>query len=179
MSPRSSRTGRSGQVRAPAQLNSAPTSTLYLGDFVDAASRFPLLGAWCPGHPPYAVPCIATSIGVVINVYWPPNRWTEFPLVVESSVALRSLVRRNIIPPPPQSPPPPAHATPAANAPFLAVPNRARPARRGNSVTVSTSPLCAACITMPGRMLPVRSRTQPSARPSAADGTSFPGIVTS
>jgi signal peptidase I len=48
-----------------------------LGDFVEQSSdsRFWQRGA--PGHPPYAVP-ESHIVGVVINIYWPINRWTSF-----------------------------------------------------------------------------------------------------
>jgi len=48
-----------------------------LGDFPDQSSdsRFWQQGA--PGQPPYAVPG-SYIIGVAINIYWPPNRWTSF-----------------------------------------------------------------------------------------------------
>ncbi len=51
--------------------------TFVLGDFPDNAfdSRFWKEGA--PGHPSYAIPK-ANIVGVVINVYWPPSRWTAF-----------------------------------------------------------------------------------------------------
>jgi type IV secretory pathway protease TraF len=48
-----------------------------LGDFVaqSADSRFWERGA--QGHPPYAVP-ESHLVGVVINIYWPINRWRSF-----------------------------------------------------------------------------------------------------
>ena len=48
-----------------------------LGDFVEQSSdsRFWQRGA--PGHPPYAVP-ESHIVGVVVNIYWPINRWTSF-----------------------------------------------------------------------------------------------------
>lgn len=65
----------SGPGSSPVELG--PDEYFVLGDFVDAAfdSRFWEKGA--PGHPPYAVPSSYVD-GVVINVYWPPNRWTSF-----------------------------------------------------------------------------------------------------
>jgi signal peptidase I len=48
-----------------------------LGDFVEQSSdsRFWQRGA--PGYPAYAVP-ESHIVGVVINIYWPPSRWTSF-----------------------------------------------------------------------------------------------------
>jgi signal peptidase I len=48
-----------------------------LGDFVEQSSdsRFWQRGA--PGYPPYAVP-ESHIVGVAINIYWPPSRWTSF-----------------------------------------------------------------------------------------------------
>jgi len=65
----------SGPGSVPVTLG--PDEYFVLGDFVDAAfdSRFWEQGA--PGHPPYAVPA-SYIVGVVINVYWPPDRWTSF-----------------------------------------------------------------------------------------------------
>ena len=54
-----------------------PDEYFVLGDFVEqsADSRFWERGA--PGYPPYAVP-ESHLVGVVINIYWPIDRWTSF-----------------------------------------------------------------------------------------------------
>jgi signal peptidase I len=68
-------TVHSGPGSVPVVLG--PDEYFVLGDFVDqsADSRFWEQGA--PGHPPYAVPT-SHMVGVVINIYWPPSRWTSF-----------------------------------------------------------------------------------------------------
>jgi signal peptidase I len=65
----------SGAGSSPVTLGS--DEYFVLGDFPDNAfdSRFWKEGA--PGHPPYAIPK-PNIVGVVINVYWPPSRWTAF-----------------------------------------------------------------------------------------------------
>lgn len=64
-----------GPGSVPVQLG--PDEYYVLGDFVEqsADSRFWETGA--PGHPPYAVPQ-SHLIGVVINIYWPIDRWKTF-----------------------------------------------------------------------------------------------------
>jgi signal peptidase I len=65
----------SGPGSQPVELGS--DEYFVLGDFVDQSSdsRFWQRGA--PGHPPYAVP-ESHIVGVVVNIYWPINRWTSF-----------------------------------------------------------------------------------------------------
>jgi signal peptidase I len=65
----------SGPGSVPVELGA--DEYFVLGDFVDQSSdsRFWQKGA--PGHPPYAVPA-SNIVGVVINIYWPPSRWTSF-----------------------------------------------------------------------------------------------------
>ena len=65
----------SGPGSEPVELGS--DEYFVLGDFVEQSSdsRFWQRGA--PGHPPYAVP-ESHIVGVVINIYWPINRWTSF-----------------------------------------------------------------------------------------------------
>jgi signal peptidase I len=64
-----------GPGSEPVELG--PDEYFVLGDFVEQSSdsRFWQRGA--PGHPPYAVP-ESHIVGVVINIYWPINRWASF-----------------------------------------------------------------------------------------------------
>jgi signal peptidase I len=65
----------SGPGSEPVELG--PDEYFVLGDFGDQStdSRFWEHGA--PGYPPYAVP-ESYITGVVINIYWPINRWKAF-----------------------------------------------------------------------------------------------------
>lgn len=65
----------SGPGSVPVELGS--DEYFVLGDFVDAASDSRMWERGAPGHPPYAVPA-SHIVGVVINIYWPPDRWTSF-----------------------------------------------------------------------------------------------------
>jgi signal peptidase I len=65
----------SGPGSEPVELR--PDEYFVLGDFVDQSSDSRLWQLGAPGHPPYAVP-ESHIIGVVINLYWPINRWTGF-----------------------------------------------------------------------------------------------------
>ena len=65
----------SGPGSVPVELG--PDEYFVLGDFVDESSDSRLWQNGAPGHPPYAVPA-SHIVGVVINIYWPPGRWTSF-----------------------------------------------------------------------------------------------------
>jgi signal peptidase I len=65
----------SGSGSRPVALG--PDEYFVLGDFVDQAADSRLWEQGAPGYPPYAVPA-SHIVGVVINIYWPPNRWTSF-----------------------------------------------------------------------------------------------------
>jgi signal peptidase I len=65
----------SGPGSEPVQLG--PDEYYVLGDFVQLSSDSRLWKRGAPGHPPYAVP-ESHLIGVVINIYWPINRWRSF-----------------------------------------------------------------------------------------------------
>ncbi len=65
----------SGPGSAPVQLG--PDEYFVLGDFPERSADSRLWEQGAPGHPPYAVP-ESHLIGVVINIYWPPSRWTSF-----------------------------------------------------------------------------------------------------
>lgn len=65
----------SGPGSVPLELSS--DEYFVLGDSVDASSDSRMWERGAPGHPPYAVPA-SHIVGVVINIYWPPNRWTSF-----------------------------------------------------------------------------------------------------
>ena len=65
----------SGPGSVPVELG--PDEYFVLGDFVDASSDSRFWEQGAPGHPPYAVPA-SHIVGVVINIYWPPSRWTSF-----------------------------------------------------------------------------------------------------
>jgi signal peptidase I len=65
----------SGPGSVPVELG--PDEYFVLGDFVDQSSDSRFWERGAPGHPPYAVPT-SHLVGVVINIYWPPSRWTGF-----------------------------------------------------------------------------------------------------
>jgi signal peptidase I len=65
----------SGPGSVPVELG--PDEYFTLGDFADASSDSRLWENGAPGHPSYAVP-ESNIVGVVINIYWPPGRWTSF-----------------------------------------------------------------------------------------------------
>jgi signal peptidase I len=65
----------SGPGSIPVTLG--PDEYFVLGDFVDASSDSRFWEQGAPGHPPYAVPA-SNIVGVVINIYWPPDRWASF-----------------------------------------------------------------------------------------------------
>jgi signal peptidase I len=65
----------SGPGSVPVELG--PDEYFVLGDFVDCAADSRMWERGAPGHPPYAVPA-SYIVGVAINIYWPPSRWTGF-----------------------------------------------------------------------------------------------------
>ncbi len=65
----------SGPGSVPVQLGA--DEYFVLGDFVEQSSDSRFWEQGAPGHPPYAVPRSYVD-GVVINIYWPPSRWTSF-----------------------------------------------------------------------------------------------------
>jgi len=65
----------SGPGSVPVELRS--DEYYVLGDFVDVSSDSRFWQEGAPGHPPYAVPA-SHMVGVVIDIYWPPSRWTSF-----------------------------------------------------------------------------------------------------
>jgi signal peptidase I len=65
----------SGPGSVPVELG--PDEYFVLGDFVDQSSDSRFWERGAPGHPPYAVPA-SHMVGVAINIYWPPSRWTGF-----------------------------------------------------------------------------------------------------
>ncbi len=65
----------SGPGSGPVQLGA--DEYFVLGDFVEQSSDSRFWDHGAPGHPPYAVP-ESYIVGVVINIYWPINRWTSF-----------------------------------------------------------------------------------------------------
>jgi signal peptidase I len=65
----------SGPGSWPVRLG--PDEYFVLGDFVQLSSDSRMWRGGAPGHPPYAVP-ESYIIGVVINIYWPINRWQAF-----------------------------------------------------------------------------------------------------
>ncbi len=65
----------SGPGSVPVELG--PDEYFVLGDFVDQSADSRMWERGAPGHPPYAVPK-ENIVGVVINIYWPPSRWTSF-----------------------------------------------------------------------------------------------------
>ena len=65
----------SGPGSGPVKLG--PDEYFVLGDFTEQSSDSRLWQQGAPGYPPYAVP-ESHIVGVVINIYWPINRWQAF-----------------------------------------------------------------------------------------------------
>jgi signal peptidase I len=65
----------SGPGSVPVELG--PDEYFVLGDFVDNSADSRMWERGAPGYPPYAVP-EENIVGVVVNIYWPPSRWTSF-----------------------------------------------------------------------------------------------------
>jgi len=64
-----------GDTGKPAKLG--PDEYFVLGDFSQRSKDSRLFDAGAPGHPSYAVPA-DHIIGIVTQIYWPPDRWRTF-----------------------------------------------------------------------------------------------------
>jgi hypothetical protein len=65
----------SGPGSVPVKLGA--DEYFVLGDFVDQSADSRMWEEGAPGYPPYAVP-ESHIVGVAINIWWPPRRWTSF-----------------------------------------------------------------------------------------------------